>query len=1195
MGPSTTPHPAKISAALAVLLSFIFVGAASAAGIHDVSVTVSGVDRLPIESIQVLTKIDGPVARVVLDALVRNRLPFAPGRSQIPKGSSEGTLEVGLPAGASPYLLAFGREADGDKVGSHFIQYDADTNLTSDDVMVARNEKLSRVRGARMAPTGLAAKAFRDTVSRGIDPAILEGGSENGGAFSTRIFPLEPGALHRIVLGYDVPLDHGKDGLGFNLRLPNARGRLFDEEGKKVNWEEEWEEPLSVRADIISDHPFSLPNTNRSDFIVLSGEKGENGKKEGGVRHNHVIVTDSDQREHWLEFIPETEMVPTFPELAASPLACGLVEDVYHFAASIRIPEEVPGSVVSAQSTSHVVFAVETSFSTAQNVGAIHRYGEIITKVLEENRSIEKFNLLLFDVDAHWMSPEGWMDNVPARRAEVRGMLQSVLLEGATDLLLALAEAENPPSGNGSTSINAGPLDMFLLSSGAATWGEMDPNSIVTALPSPEAGGIRQIHTYNVGLSGGNPALLRRIAEEMGGTFVEKIDASLTIDSSLAKLHNEPQLMVESIEVEGALDVVTEGSLRSLRPGQVMRLAWRSMSPDATKVQIKVADLSRDLVVEFEKPKRLTNLAVRAYGIHASAELEEKLPSSEVSARAIALYYRVAGRTASLVMLETERDYERHDILASYPFETVRSIHPAEDFRDAHAGDPRAALRRFMRDIEAAGTELHLPKATLDLLETVPESGLDFSFGTEMTTPPPETMPTVTLKGLQHEISLSTENHGIPEASYDAWTAEAEVRKKAGMQHSALRALTSLIAQRPADVPLRRDVALSAAQLGFHAAAYQAFQRIAAARPWEPMSYLQMAKSAQAAGLPDLATLMYEISLAGQWEKRFADIETVAAMLYARHLHQVNVGLGDSTEPSKQGAAFATKREPEVRAYGVIDRADLVTVITWNQDNTDVDLHVTEPGGEECFYGHPQTKSGGYLTSDVTDGFGPEMYIQRKADLKGAYKIDVELYSENPNRLSVPVKVLVEIFKDWGWSTEEYFAHTVVEKEGRDRETVATIEVGDKMKRSQMRVSSQGRSSRQQPGPKREWIGGGGNLVDGALGLDRVLHSAGYGHEGGEGGCATSEILLLDVIPLSIGIRSPLGEMVPLVRRGSTIPTRKSRKSFTIYFFTSLCEGLLVVEIYPIDLLCCYLQRSSLLHKITKLYLKPKFMRVSVR
>merc|ERR1711983_576584 len=109
-------------------------------------------------------------------------------------------------------------------------------------------------------------------------------------------------------------------------------------------------------------------------------------------------------------------------------------------------------------------------------------------------------------------------------------------------------------------------------------------------------------------------------------------------------------------------------------------------------------------------------------------------------------------------------------------------------------------------------------------------------------------------------------------------------------------------------------------------------------------------------------------------------------------------------------ANFAATREPEIRAlFAAAEEAGMVVFMTWNQDSSDIDLHVTEPNGEKCYYSNPETKSGGSLSGDVTEGYGPEMYVQPNLKERGDYKIEVNVYSPNQNRLSAPIKVLVEV------------------------------------------------------------------------------------------------------------------------------------------------------------------------------------------
>src|SRR5437660_10689837 len=70
---------------------------------------------------------------------------------------------------------------------------------------------------------------------------------------------------------------------------------------------------------------------------------------------------------------------------------------------------------------------------------------------------------------------------------------------------------------------------------------------------------------------------------------------------------------------------------------------------------------------------------------------------------------------------------------------------------------------------------------------------------------------------------------------------------------------------------------------------------------------------------------------------------------------------------------------------------DVRIVLTWDADLTDVDLWVTEPSGEKCFYGHNRTVIGGLISRDFTQGYGPEEYCLRRT-MPGEYKVQCNYY-----------------------------------------------------------------------------------------------------------------------------------------------------------------------------------------------------------
>jgi len=76
-------------------------------------------------------------------------------------------------------------------------------------------------------------------------------------------------------------------------------------------------------------------------------------------------------------------------------------------------------------------------------------------------------------------------------------------------------------------------------------------------------------------------------------------------------------------------------------------------------------------------------LAPRAYGQVATAHLEELEAATETEARAYATHFRITGRTCSLLMLESELDYERFGIKPDADAYVVKASPAADLFARA--------------------------------------------------------------------------------------------------------------------------------------------------------------------------------------------------------------------------------------------------------------------------------------------------------------------------------------------------------------------------------------------------------------------------------------------------------------------------------------------------------------------------------
>jgi tetratricopeptide (TPR) repeat protein len=108
-------------------------------------------------------------------------------------------------------------------------------------------------------------------------------------------------------------------------------------------------------------------------------------------------------------------------------------------------------------------------------------------------------------------------------------------------------------------------------------------------------------------------------------------------------------------------------------------------------------------------------------------------------------------------------------------------------------------------------------------------------------------------------------------------------------------------------------------------------------------------------------------------------------------------------DPERRTEIVARAREYDVN----LERRDALRVtLAWETDANDVDLHVVDPSGEECFYSHKANRSGLTLYEDITQGLGPEVIRAGELD-RGTYHIGVRYFAAGPMGISRGVVIVI--------------------------------------------------------------------------------------------------------------------------------------------------------------------------------------------
>ena len=203
--------------------------------------------------------------------------------------------------------------------------------------------------------------------------------------------------------------------------------------------------------------------------------------------------------------------------------------------------------------------------------------------------------------------------------------------------------------------------------------------------------------------------------------------------------------------------------------------------------------------------------------------------------------------------------------------------------------------------------------------------------------------------------------------------------------------------------------------LAYKLSAYKAYpeavsisRKVVAIREEEPQSYRDLGLAlAQAGEYQQAIETLYKV-VERPWDQRFRDVQLIV-MNEINNIINTQKGLRTSFIDKR-----LLKKEP----------VDIRVVLTWDTDNSDMDLWVTDPEEERCFYLYRQTYLGGIISQDVTGGYGPEEFMLKKAP-KGNYKIEVNYYGNHSQKQLLPVSLRITFFTHYGTPQEKKQETTV--------------------------------------------------------------------------------------------------------------------------------------------------------------------------
>jgi len=907
-------------------------------------------------------------------------------------GNYEGNFKIRLPAGASPYYFAFGPteyfNKEDDDYESFEDYYDLDIydyldhdslQIDGDKILASKSGQWKQPKEAKVVPVDKAAYAYSETVKGQVDPLLAEWAGAD--VFNCRVFPLEEGELHRVVIGYDVNLTSIGQDLVFNLNIPKTTGTTI--------------------VDL--------------DIAKLDGVQTSTDYKQEVTLENNRLKLHLEN--------PDSENIEIRHKQPGNILL--IDENNNYFASSLKVklPKGIRKSTVKK-----AVFAIDVSASS--NPDKFNVWLKLMKAILINNQeNIKQFNVMFFNIETFWFN-DSYLANTPENVNRLMKYCDKLSLEGATDIGAAVSEFCDPSWLEKRESKN-----IFLLSDGSVTWGKEELYSITS-----EIGKNNTIFVYNTGISGTDMNVLDHLSRESGGTLFS-VTGEDEIDAA-SKAFNYDVWEISSLKLNGCNDLLIEGRPKYLYDGQKIRVSGKGTPSSNAKLLLKLKNGRKKRKLRFGFNHRLnSSLSKRVYGQLAVNQIESFDFFAEKYAVPYAVYYRIPAKTCSMLMLENESDYEEYDIFFEEKSKNVKKnqvnnilVDIIREMQKSDGLEKDKLIKHLEKLSNLSYVDFEFSDTLRKMIDKLPNEYFRIKpsvFKCE------NHLSNMLSDSVLEELSKGTPKYNIIEQESDS------LLTKFG-KYDALKMLSTIVERNPNNGVLLRDVAFSAMKLGLSEHAFYLLKKVTEKVPHEPHSYQFIAQILTDMEMYDLAMIYYEIAYTAEWNDRFEDIKAIIGLDYLRFLQLTEKSgfklLSNKIAAKRKKSLISFLENDEHDLDIELDSINLMITMNWNTDDSDIDLYVVDPLGDTCSYKKTNTKSGGYITDDNTEGYGPEMYINPSKN-KGKYKIMCEYYDDSDSRVSTRTQVYVIIYKNWGKENEKVIRKVVALRDEKEMQDVLELQI----------------------------------------------------------------------------------------------------------------------------------------------------------